>query len=95
LEGYRGEQSQNKAFTEGRSKLKFPNSKHNSLPSNAIDIAPFPIDWKNRERFCYLAGIVKGIAHSKGIKIRWGGDWDNDGETTDNKFDDLPHFELI
>jgi len=29
-----------------------------------------------------------------GLKIRWGGDWDMDTQTKDNKFDDLVHFEL-
>jgi len=29
-----------------------------------------------------------------GMKIRWGGDWDMDTQTKDNKFDDLVHFEL-
>jgi len=28
------------------------------------------------------------------MKIRWGGDWDMDTQTKDNKFDDLVHFEL-
>ena len=28
------------------------------------------------------------------LKIRWGGDWDMDTQTKDNKFDDLVHFEL-
>jgi peptidoglycan LD-endopeptidase CwlK len=30
-----------------------------------------------------------------GIEIRWGGDWDGDGDLSDHKFNDLPHFELI
>jgi hypothetical protein len=29
-----------------------------------------------------------------GINLRWGGDWDQDWEVKDNKFDDFPHFEL-
>jgi len=93
--GHRGEQEQNKAFSEGKSKLKYPQSKHNSKPSRAIDIAPYPLDWNNLSRFYHLAGIVRGIAHQKGIKIRFGGDWDMDGEITDNKFNDLPHVELV
>ena len=28
-------------------------------------------------------------------KIRWGGDWDSDGEIKDNNFDDLVHIEII
>jgi peptidoglycan L-alanyl-D-glutamate endopeptidase CwlK len=94
LVGHRGKEDQDKAVAEGKSKLGWPNSKHNSLPSKAVDIAPYPIDWSDRERFTYLAGIVKGIAHSKGYKVVWGGDWNNNGELKDNSFDDLPHFQI-
>lgn len=93
--GHRGAEEQDKAFHEGRSKLKFPKSSHNVSPSNAVDIAPYPIDWENKERFYHLIGIVKGIAYSKGIAIRCGGDWDGDGDITDQTFFDLPHIELV
>jgi peptidoglycan L-alanyl-D-glutamate endopeptidase CwlK len=92
--GHRTEEEQNQALYEGRSKLAFPKSKHNNYPSFAVDIAPYPIDWEDTDRFYYLAGIIKGIAHSKGVKIRWGGDWDSDNDFKDNNFNDLPHFEL-
>ena len=95
LEGHRGEESQNKAFAEGKSKLRYPDSKHNAFPSQAVDFAPFPIDWNDSERFYHAIGIIKGIAHMKGIAIRSGGDWDKDGDIRDNKFNDLPHIELV
>ena len=28
------------------------------------------------------------------VNVRWGGDWDSDGETKDNRFDDLVHVEI-
>jgi len=95
LTGYRDEETQNKAYQNGFSKLKFPQSKHNSEPSKAVDIAPSPVDYKDTKRFYYLAGIIKAIAHKRNIPIRWGGDWDNDNDFTDNKFNDLVHFELF
>ena len=94
IEGHRSKERQNKLFDEGNSKLKYPKGKHNATPSNAVDVAPYPIDWNDRDRFHYFAGYVIGIASSMGIKIRWGGDWDMDTQTKDNNFDDLPHFEL-
>jgi hypothetical protein len=94
LEGYRGEEDQNKYFKEGRSKVKFPRGRHNSHPSNAVDVIPYPVSWDDTDRMYYFAGIVKGIALSMGIKIRWGGDWDGDTQVKDTKFKDLPHFEL-
>tara|TARA_R100000664_G_scaffold9001_1_gene14865 strand:+ start:1661 stop:2053 length:393 start_codon:yes stop_codon:yes gene_type:complete len=94
LEGHRSKDRQNKLFDEGKSKLKYPKGKHNSLPSKAVDVAPYPIDWNDRERFTYFAGYVVGIAYQMGLKIRWGGDWDMDTQVKDNNFDDLPHFEI-
>lgn len=92
--GHRGEDEQNEAFHAGRSKLMFPESKHNSEPSQAVDVAPYPIEWDNKERFYYFAGIVKGIALKLNIPIRWGGDWDSDTRVKDQTFFDLPHFEI-
>ena len=39
--------------------------------------------------------MIRGIAHSLGIKIRVGADWDSDGKIRDQEFDDLVHFELL
>ena len=78
----------------GKSQLEYPKSRHNLVPSMAVDVCPYPIDWNDRERFSYFAGYVRGVAAGMGIDIRWGGDWDSDGEVKDNSFDDLPHFEL-
>jgi peptidoglycan L-alanyl-D-glutamate endopeptidase CwlK len=46
LEGHRGQQAQDRAFAEGRSKLKFPNGNHNAFPSNAVDVAPYDVNLK-------------------------------------------------
>ena len=93
--GHRNKTNQNKAFTEGRSKLIYPNSKHNSLPSTAVDLAPYPIDWNNRDRFIFLAGIIYCISQQLGIEIRFGGNWSMSWQFEDQKFDDLVHFELV
>jgi len=95
IEGHRPKEEQNKAYEKGYSKLRWPKSKHNKTPSLAVDVVPYPIDWNDWDRFYFLAGIVKGIAHSKGINIRWGGDWDTDNDFSDQTFHDLPHFELV
>ena len=70
-------------------------SMHNHTPSLAIDIAPYPIDWADEDRFIYLGGYILGVADTLGIKFRWGGDWKQNGQTSDERFLDLPHFELI
>ena len=94
LEGYRGEERQNRFYDEGKTKLRYPSGRHNNDPSNAVDVTPYPVDWADRERQTLFAGFVLGIARSMGIKLRWGGDWNMDFKVQDNRFDDFPHFEI-
>lgn len=79
----------------GRSKTL--NSRHiprlGETYSRAVDVAPYPVNWNDSRRFYYLAGMVRAIAHRRGIRIRWGGDWDGDDDFTDQSFNDLVHFE--
>jgi len=96
ITGYRNKEEQDKMFNERKSKLKYPKSKHNQNPSKAVDIAPYPIDWNDTNRFVYLAAIIQYIAFSKGVKIRWGGNWDMDNDIIkDQTFNDLLHFEIV
>lgn len=94
IEGHRSKEEQNKAYHAGKSKLKFPKSKHNKTPSLAVDVVPWPVDWNDYKQFYYFGGLVKGIAKQMNIDIRWGGDWDGDNSFKDQSFHDLPHFEL-
>ena len=91
IEGLRTEERQAELLNQGKSKTKY--SKH--IVGKAVDLAPYPIDWNDRDRFHYMGGMLRGIAKQLNINIRWGGDWDSDGETKDNGFDDLVHFELL
>ena len=94
LEGHRGEERQNKLQEEGKSKVRYPKGRHNASPSNAVDVAPYPIDWNDRERFHLFAGFVLGVANRMGYTLRWGGDWNMNFQVKDNNFDDFPHFEI-
>ena len=100
VEGYRGQEAQDKAFATGRSKLPWPKGNHNKSPSTAADCAPYPIDWSDRadsiRRFCYMAGFIMCSARALNIPIRWGGDWNhNDDLRDEGTFRDWPHFELL
>ena len=95
LAGHRGQAEQDALYAEGKSKLKYPDSKHNKYPSMAVDVAPCPVDWSDTSRFYYFAGFVKATALSMGITIRWGGDWNSNFVTNDQTFMDLPHYELV
>lgn len=80
--------------------------KHNLLPSQAGDIyihVPGRQDLAyNEVHLATVAGAV--ICTARRLKdegkistdIRWGADWDSDGQLLyDQRFDDMPHFELI
>lgn len=93
--GHRGKEAQNEAFRTGASKKQWPESNHNDLPSRAVDVAPYPIDWKNSKRFYHFAGYVQAVAEEMGVRLRWGGDWDSDRDLDDQTFMDLVHFEEL
>lgn len=104
IQGVRSKEDQDEYFRTGKSKLKWPNSKHNVLKpgdlSRAVDVAPYlknkpHIRWDEKEVWYYFAGFVMSVAAANDIKLRWGGNWDCDDEFRDNSFMDLPHFELL
>ncbi len=106
--GWRSSEEQARLYAQGRTmpgrivtqcdgvvKLSKHQGVDGEKPSTAVDLVPYPIDWEDEERMVYFAGFVKGVAVRMGIKIRWGGDWNSDTETDDERFRDLPHFELV
>ena len=97
--GHRDEKDQTEAYSKGLSKVEFPNSKHNIYPSLAVDMALYHkqaphIHYSSRDEFLEFAGFVRGISATLGIELRWGGDWDNDNDFTDQTFNDWVHWEL-
>lgn len=101
LVGYRNEEDQEKAFENGHTQLHWPNSKHNTNPSFAVDVAPYPLDWNDAKEFYFFGGYVLGIAQKLKDEgkithsIRWGGDWDSTKHLNKNGLNDLVHFELV
>lgn len=121
IEGIRGKERQNKLYEEGRSELKWPKSNHNvrQIPNppedptqikdeykaTAVDALPYPIDWKDIERFkrlgFYILGIADALYEAGKIshRVRWGADWDRDMIPVDKdsgeNFMDCPHYELV
>lgn len=101
IECIRSKELQTQYFNTGKSKLTWPHSKHNVLNpgdlSSAFDAAPVvngKISW-NLKHCIHLAGIIISAGRCLGIRIRWGGNWDMDGEpVTDQDFQDLIHYEL-
>lgn len=87
---YRDEASQNKAVSEGASKLPFPLSAHNHTVqgeplSLALDI--FQIDEKGRAKFDpVFCAKVNDESTQLGYALKWGGQWKSLG--------DNDHFQL-
>lgn len=92
LEGRRTLERQKELFAQGLSKTM--NSRH--LTGHAVDLGAWvngTISWDKK----YYAMINEAMQEAAGkldIPIRWGGDWDMDGDSKDEKFYDGPHFEL-
>lgn len=96
ITGHRGEADQDLMVRLGRSRVVWPDSKHNQLPSFAVDVQPYPYIEKTLEKdLGYIAGLFVAYGDAEGLTIRWGGDWDKDGETHDQDWDDLFHFEIV
>lgn len=104
LEGIRTRERQRELVAKGRSKTM--NSKHligravdlvavGDLDSNGhVDHKDRALQW-DRGTYAKVAAAMLEAARELGIQIRWGGDWDRDGDTSDTRFFDGPHFELI
>lgn len=85
LEGRRTLARQKQLVAKGTSWTM--NSKHLRNPAMAVDIAPYPLDWKNEQRFRDMAKVVMNTAKELGITLEWGGNWGG------KKFDG-PHFQI-
>ena len=104
--GYRGKEEQQKMYDDKLSKVLFPDSNHNVVPSLAIDLAPYVPSMGgltyDREYSLFFSGIVLATAdrlYACGLmahKLRWGGNWSSNRNKTFkgvNFYDGL-HYEL-
>lgn len=89
-EGLRTVARQKELVAKGLSKTM--NSRH--ITGHAIDIVPLPVDWNNAQPFIEVSKYFFQAAKELGVAIRWGGDWNENGDWKDEKFRDLPHYEL-
>lgn len=106
--GHRTKSEQNRLFEmePPRTKVRWPNGKHNKLPSDAIDAIPYingAGSWDSID-CVYFAGQVNGIfARLKregliadNVHLRNGADWDRDGDVYEpGKLKDPYHFEIV
>ena len=62
-----------------------PSSNKSGL-CEAVDLAPYPIDWSDKKRFILLSDHIKKTAKRLNIPITWGGNF--------KTLVDMPHYEL-
>jgi peptidoglycan L-alanyl-D-glutamate endopeptidase CwlK len=99
VSGRRTAQEQDELYEKGYSKLKFPESKHNTSPSQAVDVMIWNkskprIRWEDKNQIVYMMGYIKSVADRLGIKLRMGGDWDGNMIFNESFFDGA-HIELV
>jgi len=105
---FRGAEAQNALFASHASTKKFPNSRHNKSNdpkidnpqtlSDAIDFAPWingVIPWGDTHIFAVIAGSFFAAANDLDLTLRWGGDWNGNGSTRDQKLMDWGHIEIM
>ena len=91
-EGVRSLERQKELFAAKKSMTM--KSRH--LTGDAVDLYAYvdgAVSWKPRY-YDYINDAMQEAALELGIRIRWGGDWDGDGDKTDQSFNDLCHWEL-
>lgn len=99
--GFRDKKEQDEAFLGGKSKTPWPESKHNKVPSLAIDFVPVyngKLYWGNNTKellqIGYVARILIEEGERQGVDLRWGGDWNENDQTGDTSFVDAYHIEI-
>lgn len=85
--GYRDKANQTHAYLTGASRAKWPKSKHNQMPSLAMDVCPYPVDWNAIKEFKRVANYILVAAQNMGIDIEWAGNW--------KEFPEFGHFQLV
>ena len=93
-ESYRSPERQNELYAQGRSKpgpvvtyKRGGESKHNKLPSQALDVAFILPDGSVSWSGLLLSKFAR-LVKAADARVRWGGDFPGD-------FKDRPHFEVL
>jgi len=102
--GWRNEAQQNGMFAKGTSRKQWPKSKHNVThggrpASHAFDFAPTGpggvIPWSDTHLFAAIAGVILAAGAEMDVQLTWGGDWNRNASTQDQKLMDWGHIELF
>ena len=74
--GYRNKENQAMDFNCKASKLKWPESFHNTFPACAFDFIPHPLtNWKDIASFLEVVEIIRDRAEQLNVEIIAGAEW--------------------
>lgn len=102
IEGVRTIERQQELLKKGTTETL--NSKHciqSTGFGHAVDLLPYlpgvPSDeiWNKKDAFKSVSDAMFKSEEMLYLKIRWGGDWNQNGHSDDESFYDGPHFEIL
>lgn len=86
--GLRTVLEQRKMVKRGASKtMKSKHMMQSDGYGHALDLAPYPVDWNDLERFNMWSTLMFRAAAELNVVIEWGGHW--------RSFKDYPHFHFV
>lgn len=97
LEGVRTLERQRELYAQGRTapgKIVTWTMKSKHIDGKAVDLVPYPLDWNDLEKFNKIKDAMFQAARELDVNLRWGADWDGDGNYREKGEYDSPHFEI-
>lgn len=97
LEGLRTLERQRELYAQGRTapgKIVTWTMKSRHIEGKAVDLVPYPLDWNDLDKFNKIKDAMFQAAKELDVNLRWGADWDGDGNYREKGEYDSPHFEI-
>ena len=97
MEGVRTLDRQCELYAQGRTapgKIVTWTMKSKHIEGKAVDLVPYPLDWNDLDKFDKIKNAMFQAAKEIDVNLRWGADWDGDGNYREKGEYDSPHFEL-
>lgn len=97
MEGVRTLERQRELYAQGRTapgKIVTWTMKSRHIEGKAVDLVPYPLDWNDIEKFNKIKDAMFQAARELDVNLRWGADWDGDGNYREKGEYDSPHFEI-
>lgn len=97
MEGVRTLERQRELYAQGRTapgKIVTWTMKSKHIEGKAVDLVPYPLDWNDLDKFNKIKDAMFKAAKELDVNLRWGADWDCDGNYREKGEYDSPHFEI-